>query len=411
MFTKRLISFLCFLLLVSITFGQTRKQLETQRKKLKTEIQKVNKLLFENQKKEKNALEDLKDINQKINVRAALIKTINLEAVVLSKEIKSNQKSLDKLNKKLVALKVDYADMIFKSYKSKSQQSRTMFLLSSQNFYQAYKRLQYMKQYASYRKNQGEEITVQANFVKNLTDSLLFQKQVKDTLIEVEKDQKEKIEIDKKSQVELVSEIKKKERKYKTDLKRKLNQEKKVAEKIDKIIRDAIARANRIANKKAKNAKKGTKKSKGFILSPEAKALAAKFELNKGKLPWPVKSGLVTRRFGKQRHPTIGGITVNSTGLHIVTSKGAFAEAIFKGKVLAIQLTSGGKKSVLVQHGNYITAYNNLSNVSVKTGDAVITGQRLGKIFTDKVSGKTKLIFVLFKDTKRLNPSSWILKR
>ena len=414
------ISILIFLISAISVFGQTRKQLEQQRKKLKKEIVQVNNLLFNEKKKEKNAIEDLKDLNQKIDVRSKLINTINLEAKVLSKEIHANEKELEKLNKKLTDLKADYADMIFKSYKSKSQQSRTMFLLSSQNFHQAYKRLEYMKQYTSYRKKQGEEIIVQSDLVKKLNDSLLFQKQVKDTLILSEKDEKLKIETDKKNKETLISTIKKKESKYKKDLQKKISEEKKVASKIDKIIREAIARANRIALAKAKAAAKLKSKSSAktksvkkneFILSPEAKALAVKFEQNKTKLPWPVKEGLVTRKFGVQPHPTIGGITVNSTGLHINTSAGAIAECIFNGKVLAIQLTSEGRKNVLVQHGNYITAYNNLQNAYVKTGDNVVTGQKIGKIFTDKVSGKTKLIFVLFKNTTRLNPSSWILKR
>ena len=411
-----------FLILISSfsVLGQTRKQLEIQRKKLKKEIVQVNKLLFDQKKKEKNALEDLKDLNQKINVRSKLINTINLEAKILSKEIRVNENKLEKLNKNLQDLKADYADMIFKSYKSKSQQSRIMFLLSSQNFHQAYKRLEYMKQYTSFRKKQGEEILVQTDLVKKMNASLLFQKQVKDTLILSEQDEKLKIETDKKSKESLISKIKKKESKYKQDLKKKISEEKKVASKIDKIIREAIARANRIALAKAKAEAKLKSKSSykpklvkknEFILSPEAKALALKFEQNKTKLPWPVKEGLVTRRFGVQPHPTIGGITVNSTGLHINTSAGAIAECVFNGKVLAIQLTSEGRKNVLVQHGNYITAYNNLQNSFVKTGDEIVTGQKIGKIFTDKVSGKTKLIFVLFKNTTRLNPSSWILKR
>jgi septal ring factor EnvC (AmiA/AmiB activator) len=413
---------LIFFLSVFSVFSQTRKQLEVERKKLNKEIKQVNRLLFNEKKKEKNALDALKDINKKIEVRAKLISTINAEASILSTEIGVNEAKLKKLNKKLAELKEDYADMIFKSYKSKSQQSRTMFLLSSQNFYQAYKRLEYMKQYTSFRKNQGEEIVESANFVQKLNDSLFFQKNVKDTLVLSEKQQKQQIEADKKSQEKLITTIKKKESKYKKDLQKKISEEKKVASKIDKIIRDAIARANRIALAKAKAAAKLKSKSKSsskrksvkkneFILSPEAKALATKFEQNKTKLPWPVKEGLVTRRFGVQPHPTIGGITVNSTGLHINTSAGAVAECVFNGKVLAIQLTSEGRKNVLVQHGNYITAYNNLQNSYVKTGDKVVTGQKIGQIFTDKVSGKTKLIFVLFKNTTRLNPSSWILKR
>ncbi|MDA9316754.1 peptidoglycan DD-metalloendopeptidase family protein [Polaribacter sp.] len=400
------IPFLIFLLSTVCISGQTRKQLETQRKKLNLKIKQVNKLLFEAKNDQKNALENLKDLNQKIDVREKLIETIHLEVKLLSNEIASNEKKIAKFNKRLEILKKDYAAMIFKSYKSKSQQSRTMFLLSSRNFRQAYKRLEYMKQYASFRKKQGEEIIIQTDLVKQFVASLNLQKQEKDTLILSENEQKNKIEDDKKSQQKLVSEIQKKEKKYKSELRKSIREEKKVAKKIDKLIRAAIARAN----KKAKVSPTKTKKNE-FILSPEAKALAAKFELNKGKLPWPLRESLVTRRFGKQPHPTFSGITINSSGLHLVTKKGAYASAIFGGTVLAIQLTTERKKNVLVQHGNYITAYNNLENSLVKMGDKVSTGQDLGKVYTDKVTGKTILIFLLFKNTKRLNPASWMLKR
>ncbi|WP_223267143.1 murein hydrolase activator EnvC family protein [Polaribacter sp. IC073] len=404
------IPFLVLLFTCLSTFGQTKRALEQQRKKLKKEIAQVNSLLFKEQKKERNVLEDLKDLNQKIDVRLRLIRTINAEARLLSREISKNKKEITKLEKELSALKADYASMILKSYKSKSQQSRMMFLLSSQNFHQAYKRLEYMKQYTSFRKKQGEEIGVQTDWVKKMNDSLMYQKQVKDTLILSEKDQKEKIEIDKNNKVKLISTIKKKERKYKREIQNKIDAERRVAEKIDKIIRDEIAKANRKANANVKNKPKVTVKNE-FVLSPAAKALAAKFELNKGKLPWPVEEGLITRRFGKQSHPTFPGITINSTGLHMVTRKGKSASAIFNGRILNILVTSEGKKNVLIQHGNYITSYNNLDKLYVQKGDNVKTGQKIGQIFTDKVSGKTTLIFVLYKNTTKLNPSSWILKR
>ena len=335
-----------------------------------------------------------------------MIETINLEVLLLSNEITSNEIKVDKLQNKLVALKEDYSDMIFRSYKSKSQQSRAMFILSSSNFRQAYKRLQYMKQYTSFRKKQGEEISLQTDIVKRFVDSLNIQKQLKDTLIISENEQNKKVESDKKNQENLVSRIKSKERKYKKELQKSIKEQKRVSTKIDKLIREAIARANKKVKDKLKNNKENE-----FILSPEAKALAVKFESNKGKLPWPLRESLVTRRFGKQPHPTFSGIILNSPGLHLVTKKGAYAESIFSGKVLAIQLTSERKKNVLVQHGNYITAYNNLENSLVKMGDKVIVGQKLGKVYTDKVTGKTKLIFVLFKNTTRLNPTSWMLKR
>ena len=413
--SKLYIVFLSVFLMSVSAFGQTRKQLESQRKKYNSEIKKLNKLLSNEQDKKKNALDDLRDLNRKILVRNKLISTINLESKILSNEIKTQEDKIIEFNKNLAALKADYGEMIYKSYKSKSQQSRTMFLLSSQNFYQAYKRLEYMKQYTSFRKKQGEEITVQTNILKKFRDSLLLKKLVKEKLISSEKNQKKEIETDKNSQEKLITTIKGKEKSYKKELQNQIKAEKRVAGKIDKIIKEEIAEANRIARAKLLKSKskvkpKATKKNE-FILSPEAKALATKFEFNKGKLPWPVKEGIVVRRFGKQSHPAFPGITINGTGLHIVTNKGTNAEAIFNGEVLNILLVSGGTKNVLIRHGNYVTSYNNLENSFVKKGDKIITGQKIGKIFTDKLSNKTKLIFVLFKNTTRLNPASWMLKR
>ena len=367
-------------------------------------------MLFKEKKKVNNALEDLNDLKRKIYVRNKLIATINAEARILSKEIRVNETELKSLKKKLADLKKDYADMIFRSYKSKSQQSKAMFLLSSQNFYQAYKRLEYMKQYTTFRKKQGDEIVVQTIEIQSINDSLLVQKSLKDKLILSEKQQKKEVEIDQKNQEELIAKIKKQEGKYKKELQDKIRQEKKVTVKIDQKIKEEIERANRIARAKQKGKPKAVKKNE-FILSPEAKALAAKFELNKGRLPWPVSEGIIVRKFGKQPHPSFPGITVNGTGLHIVTKEGRDAQAIFNGTVLNVLVSSEGIKNVLVQHGNYISSYNNLSKTYVGKGDTVVTGQKIGQIFTDKVSNKTKLIFVLFKNTTRLNPSSWILRR
>ena len=392
-----------FLLTVSVVAqNKSRKQLELERSRIKKEIKMVNKLLFETQKKEKNILEELKDLNQKITIREQLITTINLELKSLSNDIFAYEQQIEKQTQKLNLMKEDYASMIYKSYKSKSQQSRTLFLFSSESFYQAYKRLKYMNQYASFRKKQGEEVFHLKNKLLNLKDSLAYQKELKDTLLSSEEEQKLKILDEKQDQQTLISQIKKKEKKYKKELRQKQEKEKKLSEQIDKIIKEAIAKSN---------AAKGAKKSKGFALTPEAKALAATFEQNKGKLPWPVETGLIVRRFGKQPHPVYPGNYINSTGIHIATKKGTQARAIFNGEVLAIQTQSEGKKSILLRHGNYISVYNNLESVFVRVNEKITTGQSLGKIFTDRITGKTKLIFVLSKNTTRLNPVLWISKK
>ena len=137
--------------------------------------------------------------------------------------------------------------------------------------------------------------------------------------------------------------------------------------------------------------------------------MAVKFESNQGKLPWPVERGVVSRRFGKQKHPTLSGIFIESNGVRITTSEGSEARAVFNGKVLRIQSVSG-KKAVYVQHGNYITIYNNLEKVFVKPGDEVDTKQSIGTVYTDKVTKKTVLKFQLWKNITRLNPALWIYK-
>ena len=393
--------FLLFFTMSSFAQNKSRKQLELDRKRIKNEIKMVNKLLFTAKKSEQNALEDLKDLNHKIAIREQYISTINLEVKSLSNDIAIYEDDIKQLDKKLIKLKEDYAEMIYKSYKSKSQQSSTLFLFSSKSFYQAYKRVKYMKQYASFRKKQGEEVYVLTNKFLRLKDSLLIQKELKDTLLSNEEEQKSKIEYEKDDQRKLIFELQTQEKKYKKKLRIKQQQEKKITQIIDKIIKEAIAKSN---------AKKGVKKSKGFSLTPEAKALAVSFEQNKGKLPWPVENGFIIRKFGKQPHPVYSGNFINSTGIHIATKKGSNANAIFNGEILAIQTQSEGKKSVLIRHGNYISIYNNLETVYVNDGQKIKTGQPLGKVFTDRITGKTKLIFVLSKNTTRLNPTSWILK-
>lgn len=385
------------------SFSQSRKQLEYKRKKLQKEIQQVERIISQTKKKKNNVLDDLRDLNKKITIRKKIIETIELETNELSKEIKRNQTQIEKNNTELEALKKDYADMVFKSYKSKSQQSKLMFLLSSNNFNQAYKRLKYLEQYKDFRKKQGENIIVKIKEIEVLNDSLIKRKKLKTELLSSKEKEKKTIEGDKKNKVKLISKIKKEEYKYKRQLRAKIKEEKQIANKIDKIIREAIARANR--------KKKGRKSSNKLLLSTAEKALKLKFEQNKGRLPWPIDGGYITRKFGIQPHHRYKGITINSPGLHIRGKRGDVAKSVFTGKVLAVQLLSKGIKSIFIQHGDYITVYNNIEKAYVKKGDKVKTGQRLGVIFTDKVTGKTELGFILSKNTQKLNPIYWIRRK
>lgn len=407
---------LCFVMLFSVTssFSQSKKQqeLEQRRQEILKEIQQINNLLFANKKKEKSIVSVVEDLNYKVKVRQNLIKITNDQANLLTREINDNQKQISNLRSQLEALKEDYAAMVVKSYKSKSEQSRVMFLLSSENFKQAYKRLQYIRQYTKYQEQQGEEIKDKTQKLQELNTSLLQQKKDKERLIEENRIAKKKLEEDVKEHQQLVASIRKDLSKYSAQVKTKQQEADRIDKEIDRLIKEAIAEANRKANSGNTTATT-TKSSSGFALTPEAKVLSANFESNKGKLSWPVEKGVVKMRYGTQPSPIDPSITIQSNGVRIATEKGEKVRAIFDGTVTGIISSKTGNPTVLIQHGNYFTAYKNLSKVYVKKGDKVSTKQFIGEVFTD-YNNDTILSFSLFKvvsgDSQTQDPAGWIYK-
>ena len=385
------------LLLFAVNLNaQTKKELEAKRHKLKNEIRQINRLLIRTKTKEKSVLAQVTDLDKRIKTREKLINTISQETKLLLNDIASNEEQITRLEKNLAALKADYAKMIVAAYKTKSKENRLLFLLSAKDFTQAYNRLKYMKQYTAYRQRQGVEIQQETQKLKKLNEALLYKKQSKDTLLIQTQQEQDSIKDEKQNQKKLMAKIKRKERYYLANIRKKQKEERALNKKIEKLIRDAIAASN--------------KKGSAFKLTAEAKALAANFVLNKGKLPWPVAKGLVVMGYGKQPHPVVKNITIQSNGVRIATEKGAYARSVFKGKVLAIQLIPGGQKAVLIQHGNYISVYKNLDTVIVTKGQTVETKQNIGSVHTDSSTGKTILAFVLYKEVKTVNPAFWLYK-
>jgi len=387
---------------MQVSYAQTdREELEKRLIQLRNEITRINELRISNQKKQRSVLVQVEDLGQQIKSTEDLIKLTNQQANVLTREITTNTNKIGALRKELEQLKEDYARMIEKSYKSKSQQSRVMFLLSSQNFLQAYKRIQYMKQYTNYRKQQGEEIKANTIELQQLNSRLVQQKEEKQKLIAENRKTRAQLEQNRKSQQELVSTIKKREGEFASQLKSKQSEMDEIDRAIDRMIRESIAKANK---------ESGSSSRSTYELTPEAKALATDFNNNKGKLPWPVKSGVVTMKFGKQPHPVVSSVMVNNNGVRIDTDKGGKARAVFNGTVSEVQAVKGANKAVMVRHGDFITIYNNLENVFVKKGDAVSTEQEIGEIATSKTTGKTTLHFLLYKNDQKMDPAGWIYR-
>ncbi|GGX31928.1 murein hydrolase activator EnvC family protein [Aquimarina muelleri] len=405
---SKVIYFIVLLLVCGSSFSQSTKQqqLEEERQRLREEIEQMKQLRADNKLKARSVLDEVETINSQISTRKNLIKITNQQANLLIREINVNLKKISVYRKELTVLKEDYAKMISKSYKSKSHQSRIMFLLSSSNFAQAYKRLQYMKQYNEHRKKQADQIESNAKELQSLNTDLSRQKKDKDVLIEENREAQEKLDEEKKEQQILMASIRKKEGVYTKQIKEKQQQANAIDKAIEKLIREAIAKANKKAGKKVTN--KGSATT--FALTAEAKILADSFTSNKGKLPWPVGTGKVTKKFGRQPHPTLPNIQINSSGVEIETRSGEKARAIFEGEVIAIQKLKGASRLVQIRHGNFITTYYNIENITVTEGQKVSTKQSIGEVRTNPTTGRAIMKFLIYQNATRLNPQSWIYK-
>lgn len=409
---------LILLCMTSLMWSQpTQEKLEKRKAQILKEIQEKEAMLQEVKSKEKSVTTQLQLQKEKIQLKQKLINTTEKQTKVLNNDIYINQININRLKKELVLLKEDYAEMILKSYKARSERSRVMFLLSSQNFLQAYKRAQYMKQYASYRKTQGEEIQQKSLELEGRTQKIVVQKEEKQKLLVENEKEKLLLEKEKQEQEEIAKTIKKSKNQIAAEIKAKQQESKKIDKQIDKLIRDAIAAANKKtaaankkANPKATTAEKTreTETATKIVLTPEGKVVADNFRANKGKLPWPVEKGFVSLGYGDQAHPVYKSLIVHNSGVEITTDQGASARAVFGGEVIKVMVLSPVNKAVMIQHGDYFTVYQNLSSVSVSKGDKVNIKETIGKIRTNGDTGKTVLKFTISQNTTYNNPASWL---
>jgi|TARA_B110000908_G_scaffold153156_1_gene189422 septal ring factor EnvC (AmiA/AmiB activator) len=398
---------LCFVLFTLLLFAyslnsysqsSSQSDLELKRIELTKEINNIQKLISSSKNKKKLVVENIQNLNYKLDLQNEVIKIINNELNIISASIIYNQSVINQLFKSQELLKSQYADMILRSYKTRSKTGKLMFIFSSSNFQQALKRIQYFKQYSDYQNKQLQQIANNTVELKVLRTQLIKEKTIQESLIIENQTTKNNVSIQLLSKNKLLQSISSNEIQFVKEIKSK----QKISAKIDKEIKNIIARAIAESNRKKKT------NSKVFALTPEAKILSNNFTSNKGKLPWPVEKGYVTLKYGKQPHPVVKTATIQSNGIRIITASSQNVRSIFDGVIYRIISSKNGSKTILVQHGNFFTVYKNLASIYVEKGDRVSTKQDLGKIITNKISGQTILSFSLFKDNKTENPLLWL---
>ena len=380
-------------------YNDQQKKLEAQKLSIQKEIKKINTLVSENKKKTKTLLDNIEDVELKISVRNKLIEINNQQSNNLSNQIKNQNNKIYDLEIDLNNLKAEYASIVSNSYKKRSSKIKLMFLFASRDFNQAFSRFQYFKQYTAFRKEQANKITVTQQNLTSLIDTLENNRKQRQLIVDENNKIKKELEDEKQMKNSLFKNLEKTNKNYLVEIRKKEKESKLIDNEIQKLIRLAISESNN--NDSSVN---------NFALTPEGRIISSNFLSNKGQLPWPLKEGVVTRKFGTQPHPVVRTTTINSTGLMITTSPNSVIKSIFEGEVLSVYGFKGGNPGILIRHGKYISNYQNLSQVFVKKGDKIKAGEEIGIIFTNSISGKAVLKFSIFNELKPVNPQNWLSK-
>lgn len=388
---SRYIALLICLLVGLVSQAQSIEALKAQKEKTAKEISYTNKLLSETGKSTQASLNKLSLIGQQIELRHKMIDSYNSELSILEQSILDNIEVIQILEADLEKIKQDYAALLQQTYRNMGSVNQLLFVLSSESFNQAYKRLLYTRQLAQFRQQQAKLIQeIQAIMIKKVED-LSTRKTQQSRVLNQKMSEFTRLNQEKDEQSKYYSQLKNKERELRTLLDQQRAIEQNLQNEIEKMIAEEA------------------RKNKSTPITTEDRALSDNFEKNKGRFPWPTQQGVITDRFGEHAHPVMKNLIIKNNGVDITTNPGEKARSIFNGTVSKVFLVPGSNSAVIIRHGQYISVYANLREVYVKQGDAVKTKQEIGLIFSDKEeNNKTVLKFQIWRGNVKLNPEDWI---
>ena len=130
--------------------GQTRSELEDQRRKTLEEITYVDNLLKNTEQEKSASINSLRILGNKVNLRESIISGMGQEIGLLNERIDINLLAIDMMESDLQVLKEDYSRTIINSYKSKKINPEIVYILSARDFNQGYKRLKYLQQVSKF---------------------------------------------------------------------------------------------------------------------------------------------------------------------------------------------------------------------------------------------------------------------
>lgn len=406
------------------------RELESKRGALQKQIAESESILKDTKKDVGSQLNSLAALTGQIEERKRYILAINNDVDAIERELNSLERQLRALEKDLKEKKKKYEASVQYLYKNKSIEEKLMFIFSAKNLGQTYRRMRYVREYATYQRLQGEEILKKQEQIRKKKAERQQVKAAKENLLKEREGEKVKLEAQEKEKRTLVANLQKKQKGLQNEINKKRREANQLNARIDKLIAEEIERARKRAQEEARREAAARRKAEGkenrssragtaaktnskplevYTMSKADRELSGNFAANRGKLPMPISGAyIITSHYGQYAVEGLRNVKLDNKGIDIQGKPGAQARAIFDGKVAAV-FQLNGLFNVLIRHGNYISVYCNLSSASVKTGDTVKTKQSIGQVFSDGTdNGRTVLHFQLRREKEKLNPEPWL---
>ena len=406
---KRPVLLVLFLCLLAVLPGsaQSKRSLENQISRLEKDIALLNRQLKENSRSSEKALSSLTLVRRKISAREQLIAECDRSIRILDDSVRTCQREIDRLQARNDTLTRYYDRLVRSAYKNRDSRMWYMYILSSDNMSQAFRRFGYLRSFSSEMSAQAVRIRENAALLEVQKQNFLQMRNEADALRAQRVEERSKLQEEEQESAQLVDRLGKDRKKYQQQLQEKNRQKEKLNREVAELIRKEQAAAAAKKKNAGKSSSTGKAAAGGKTVDTTVDAkLSSEFSANRGRLPWPVE-GVVVERFGKHTHPVYKNVELpQNNGVTIAVQKGAQAKAVFDGTVTQIVVLPGYNQCVLVRHGSYFTLYSKLKSVAVKVGDKVKTGQVVGTV--DTIGGEDQFHFELWNGSTPQNPENWL---
>lgn len=381
---------------VSLVNGQSKEELQLQKQKAVEEIELARELMEKTAERRSSSLQRIRLLQQGINSRARLISTLEQEVTMIDKDIADTQEQISSLTQENEKNKEEYARLIYYAYRNHTNYEKLMYVLAGANISQSYQRYKYLKYIGDYRIKKAGEIEQLIGEMDRKKEELNQLRNEKLGVLEEKEEEQQTLVSERSQHASMVQNLQQQEEK----LKREIAEKERIARELEERIREIIEEE---ARKAAENNQYGA-------LAPEQQLVGNDFRRNKGKLPWPVDRGIITTGFGNHEFPGLRGSSIRNNGVDINSEPGTKVRAVFEGEVTKVFAILGANYTVLIRHGEFLSVYQNLINVRVKSGDKVLTKEILGEAFTDENSGVSTVHFEVWQERNILNPEEWLSK-